>query len=123
MLSWRVTASSGTILEIKATKWCASCEEYKTLDKYWRNKRRYDGLQTHCIECQKQYDIDNPEQRRRRSRKSVRKKQPLGGYASDKAQQAVKDFIDGKEVELPGDSEADEILRRFLEKDITRVGD
>ena len=112
-------------MESKATKWCATCNDgagaFKTLDKFWRNKRRYDGLQTHCIECQKKYDRDNPEQRRRRSRKCADKLKPLVGYAGQKGQKAVEAFIAGEEVRLPGDGEADEILRKFLDGGIQRV--
>lgn len=114
-------------METKATKWCATCNDgagaFKTLDKFWKNKARHDGLQTHCIECQKKYDKDNPEQRKRRSKKSIDKSKPLGGYAGAKGQRAVEAFIAGEEIRLPGDGEADEILRRFIDSDIQRIGD
>jgi hypothetical protein len=41
-------------------KICKTCKVEKELDKFYNNKRTKDGKTIHCIECVKQYKIDNP---------------------------------------------------------------
>ena len=58
-------------------KICKTCNIEKELDKFYNNKLNKDGKTIHCIECVKQYKLNNPvteEQKEKRRLKSSSKK-------------------------------------------------
>jgi 5-methylcytosine-specific restriction endonuclease McrA len=57
-------ASGVTMAE---TKVCSKCGVQKDRSDFYKNKSRYDGLQSYCIECQKQqYNKNRPKELQRR---------------------------------------------------------
>ncbi len=97
-----------------ATKYCAQCEQYLDTSKFWKNKARHDGWQTHCIECQKRYDKDNPEQRARRTKRWKDKRDPLAKYKGGKAQDALEQFMAGDDVTVVFTDDIEGVLEDFL---------
>lgn len=43
-----------TNAEIIKTKLCTSCQTTKSVDEYWKNKKKHDGLERICIICLKE---------------------------------------------------------------------
>jgi len=108
----------------EASKWCSTCNDgdgaYRSLDSFWTNKARYDGLQAHCVECQMRYDRENPAQRNKRKKKWVAKSKPFAGHGGAAGKETIRAFEAGEDVVFPGDAEADAVLSSFLDDDITR---
>ena len=50
-----------TNIEGVESKHCYNCDKWKTLDKYHKHKNMWDKLDRRCIDCVKQYRIDNKE--------------------------------------------------------------
>ncbi len=41
------------------SKWCGKCKQWKPLECFVKNNSAWDGLQTHCNDCKKQYRQDH----------------------------------------------------------------
>lgn len=46
-------------------KWCYRCDTIKAVEEFWKCKRSKDGLQSHCIDCDKRRDKTKSPQSRR----------------------------------------------------------
>jgi len=102
---------------LKATKFCPTCNDgkgaYIAIDKFWRNRARYDNLQAHCISCMKNYDKKNPEQRTARIERWKRKNTPHRHFNTDDAKNVVKSFVAGEKSAFVREKE-DAALADFL---------
>jgi len=64
---------------IQDKKWCPGCRDYKPKFEFRTNITRYDGLQTSCIECRKNYNKEHYKKNRKlyKDRAKTRKRESV----------------------------------------------
>lgn len=48
--------------------WCPGCEDYKSLDEFWKDSRRISGVQVYCKACTYAYRKSSPEKYQKKAR-------------------------------------------------------
>lgn len=81
-------------------KICKTCNIEKKLDEFYNNKLNKDGKTIHCIECVKQYKIDNPKTEEQKERARIKRSSKKRGITIKQVLLEEKLFNDAKEKGL-----------------------
>ena len=87
---------------------------YLTIDSFYGNRRRSDGLASRCKDCEREWARRNPESQRERSKRWREKKYGKDVEAVKPGYGArLKEFAESGEYTLPNEDEAAERLARY----------
>jgi hypothetical protein len=81
-------------------KICKTCNIEKELDKFYNNKLTKDGKTIHCIECVKQYKIDNPKTEEQKEKSRIKRSSKKRGITIEEVLLEDKLINDAKEKGL-----------------------
>lgn len=88
---------------------------YLTVNSFYKNRARHDGLRSMCIDCDRAWEKANPESMKGRAKRWRAKKlgkEPLKQVPGFRDR--IKEFAEGGEYEGPSTDEAAERLARYV---------